>query len=76
MLIEFLFEKFSNWEDVNETAVGDLQVGENIEILSILVGFNALVSFTNSMLHFAFEISTWTKQVQVISGEFVCAVGN
>lgn len=25
MLIEFLFEKFSNWEDVNETAVGDLQ---------------------------------------------------
>ncbi|KAB1209201.1 Arginine--tRNA ligase [Morella rubra] len=25
MLIEFLFEKFPNWEDVNETAVGDLQ---------------------------------------------------
>ncbi|XP_041006322.1 arginine--tRNA ligase, chloroplastic/mitochondrial-like isoform X2 [Juglans microcarpa x Juglans regia] len=25
MLIEFLFEKFSNWEDANETAVGDLQ---------------------------------------------------
>lgn len=26
MLIEFLFEKFPNFEDVNETAVGDLQV--------------------------------------------------
>ncbi|XP_050269487.1 arginine--tRNA ligase, cytoplasmic-like isoform X1 [Quercus robur] len=25
MLIEFLFEKFSNWEDVNEAAIGDLQ---------------------------------------------------
>ncbi|KAJ7969524.1 Arginine-tRNA ligase [Quillaja saponaria] len=25
MLIEFLFEKFPNWEDVNEAAVGDLQ---------------------------------------------------
>ncbi|XP_041008553.1 arginine--tRNA ligase, cytoplasmic-like isoform X2 [Juglans microcarpa x Juglans regia] len=25
MLIEFLFEKFPNWEDVTETAVGDLQ---------------------------------------------------
>ncbi|XP_075652077.1 arginine--tRNA ligase, cytoplasmic-like isoform X1 [Castanea sativa] len=25
MLIEFLFEKFSNWEDANEAAIGDLQ---------------------------------------------------
>ncbi|KAL0015615.1 hypothetical protein SO802_002684 [Lithocarpus litseifolius] len=25
MLIEFLFENFSNWEDVNEAAIGDLQ---------------------------------------------------
>ncbi|KAG2712994.1 hypothetical protein I3760_04G153100 [Carya illinoinensis] len=25
MLIEFLYEKFPNWEDVTETAVGDLQ---------------------------------------------------
>lgn len=26
MLIEFLFEKFPNSEDVSETAIGDLQV--------------------------------------------------
>ncbi|KAJ7973769.1 Arginine-tRNA ligase [Quillaja saponaria] len=25
MLIEYLFEKFPNWEDVNEAAIGDLQ---------------------------------------------------
>ncbi|PON62472.1 Arginine-tRNA ligase [Parasponia andersonii] len=25
MLIEFLFEKYPNWEDVSETAIGDLQ---------------------------------------------------
>ena len=31
MLIEFLFEKFSNWEDVNEAAIGDLQVNETIK---------------------------------------------
>ena len=31
MLIEFLFEKFSNWEEVNEAAIGDLQVNETIK---------------------------------------------
>lgn len=30
MLIEFLFEKFPNVEEVSETAIGDLQVGESI----------------------------------------------
>lgn len=30
MLIEFLFERFPNWEDVTETAVGDLQVRRDI----------------------------------------------
>lgn len=28
MLIEYLFEKFPNFEDVNESAIGDLQVSE------------------------------------------------
>jgi hypothetical protein len=35
MLIEFLFEKFPNFEDVNETAIGDLQVIRNTIDLSI-----------------------------------------
>lgn len=26
MLIEYLFEKFPNWEDVGNQAIGDLQV--------------------------------------------------
>lgn len=26
MLIEFLFEKFPDWEDASETGIGDLQV--------------------------------------------------
>jgi hypothetical protein len=32
MLIEYLFEKFPNQEDVSETAIGDLQVRTYIEL--------------------------------------------
>ncbi len=38
MLIEFLFDKFPNVEEVNETAIGDLQVSEEIKIAWIVVG--------------------------------------
>jgi hypothetical protein len=34
MLIEYLFEKFPNQEDVSETAIGDLQVRTYIELYS------------------------------------------
>lgn len=33
MLIEYLFEKFPNSEDANETAIGELQVSENFYFL-------------------------------------------
>jgi len=29
MLIEYLFEKFPNWEEIGDQAVGDLQVRES-----------------------------------------------
>lgn len=32
MLIEFLFEKFPNPEDVNEAAIGDLQVIRDVKM--------------------------------------------
>lgn len=35
MLIEFLFEKFPNGEDVNETAIGDLQVRDKFQYFVI-----------------------------------------
>ena len=37
MLIEFLFERFPNWEEVTETAIGDLQVGEKLQNLISLL---------------------------------------
>ncbi|GMY11819.1 arginine--tRNA ligase, chloroplastic/mitochondrial-like isoform X2 [Fagus crenata] len=33
MLIEFLFEKFPNWEEINEAAVGDLQGNTAVYLL-------------------------------------------
>lgn len=50
MLIEFLFEKFSNWEDANEAAIGDLQVNETIKAVDCCWIFPYY--FTNLMLHF------------------------
>ena len=50
MLIEFLFEKFSNWEDVNEAAIGDLQVYETIKAVDCCWIFPYYI--TNLMLHF------------------------
>lgn len=35
MLIEFLFEEFPNFEDVNERAIGDLQVSEHTIIWNV-----------------------------------------
>lgn len=55
MLIEFLFEKFPNFEDVNETAIGDLQVIQNTIDLSIMKmrelkwGFPTLPLDTNDL---------------------------
>lgn len=43
MLIQHLFEMFPNVEDVNEMAIGDLQVSESI--LSILLSFKSHPSF-------------------------------
>jgi hypothetical protein len=44
MLIEFLFQKFPNWEEITEAAVGDLQVSEDIKIVWIVVG-SCLITF-------------------------------
>lgn len=37
MLIEFLFEKYPNWEDVSETAIGDLQVSELYKVYYLVL---------------------------------------
>lgn len=37
MLIEYLFENYPNWEDVGETAIGDLQVSELLSFYKFIV---------------------------------------
>ena len=48
MLIEFLFENYPNWEDVSETAIGDLQVSE--VYINYLFTFLSFCSFFNYFL--------------------------
>ena len=50
MLIEFLFQKFPNWEEITEAAVGDLQVSEDIKIVWIVVG-SCLITFFSIWLY-------------------------
>lgn len=54
MLIEYLFEKVSNWENISKTAVGDLQVSGNIKILLDLVLF--LYQVNVALLHFKSQL--------------------
>jgi hypothetical protein len=35
MLIEYLFEKFSNWEDVGNQAIGDLHVSQKNQFFTL-----------------------------------------
>lgn len=60
MLIEFLFEKFPNWEDASETAIGDLQVSEvyrdffNHLIILYLLSLRKICS-----IHLVFILQAW-----------------
>lgn len=64
MLIEFLFEKFPNFEDANETAIGDLQVSANYQIP---LNFEAEGEICKALL-------AWTEQIIVdsLSFSFLC----
>ena len=58
MLIEYLFEKVSNWENISKTAVGDLQVTGNIKILLDLVLF--LYQVDVALFHFKSQLDPTT----------------